>query len=194
MNLSSFVSIPEYQDYLVSPDGEIYSTKSSRLLSVFTNTSGYRYITIRKNNRSKNLLLHRVLAAQFLGLELHSDLEVDHKDRNKLNNSLSNLRILTKIAHIEKTIKERGLSVREQEYCSCGTTKTFGSTVCSSCQSKPMVSQDITQSQIEYWVTNFSWVRAAKELGMSDTGLRKRYKQLTGKDPKSITKHKLTRP
>lgn len=191
MDLSKFVPIPEHQDYFVSPEGNIYSAKSTKLLTVFTNTSGYKYVTIRKNNRSKNLLLHRVLAAQFLGLELYSDLEVDHKDCNKLNNSLSNLQILTKAEHIEKTIKERGLAVREREYCSCGSTKTFGSIVCSSCQSKPLVSQDINQSQIEYWVTKFSWVRAAKELGMSDTGLRKRYKQLTGKDPKSLTKHNL---
>lgn len=63
MDLSNFVSIPEYWDYLISPSGEVYSTKSSRLLSIFTNTSGYKYITVRKDNKSKNLLLHRVLAA-----------------------------------------------------------------------------------------------------------------------------------
>lgn len=191
MDLSNFVSIPEYQDYLISPSGEVYSTKSSRLLSISTNTSGYKYITVRKDNKSKNLLLHRVLAAQFLKLDLFSNLEVDHRDCNKLNNSLDNLQILTKDEHIIKTIEERGLRVRQQEYCSCGTIKTFGAKVCSSCQSKPIVSETIEQAQIEYWVTKFSWVRAQKELGMSDTGLRKRYRQLTGKDPKCLTKHNL---
>lgn len=191
MDISRFVQIPEYCGYFISPEGEVYSTKSNRLLKIFTNTSGYRYITVRKDNKSKNLLLHRVLAAQFLGLDLLCDLEVDHKDCDKLNNSLGNLQILTKPEHIIKTIEERGLRVRQQEYCSCGTIKTFGAKVCSSCQSKPIVSETIEQAQIEYWVTKFSWVRAQKELGMSDTGLKKRYRQLTGKDPKCLTKHNL---
>lgn len=189
MDISRFVQIPEYCGYFISPEGEVYSTKSNRLLKIFTNTSGYRYITVRKDNKSKNLLLHRVLAAQFLGLDLLCDLEVDHKDCDKLNNSLGNLQILTKPEHISKTTKERGLTVRNTKYCSCGSEKTFGQTLCAKCVVKPTTKLGITVEAIEYWVTNFSWVRASKELGLSDNGLRKRYSTLTGKDPKMLTKH-----
>lgn len=53
------------------------------------------------------------------------------------------------------------------------------------------VLKEIDVKDIEYWVSNFSWTRAAKELGMSDNGLRKRYKNITGLDPKSILKVKI---
>lgn len=45
---------------------------------------------------------------------------------------------------------------------------------------------EISAEEIEYWVTNFSWTRASKELGLSDNGLRKRYTKLTGNSPKSL--------
>lgn len=45
---------------------------------------------------------------------------------------------------------------------------------------------EISAEEIEYWVLNFSWTRASKELGLSDNGLRKRYTKLTGLNPKTI--------
>ncbi|MFP9058711.1 hypothetical protein, partial [Enterococcus faecalis] len=64
-------------------------------------------------------------------------------------------------------------------------------THCKSCTPKGItINPDITVEQIEYWVSKYSWIRASKELGLSDTGLRKRYKSLTGKDPKSIKKNR----
>lgn len=57
---------------------------------------------------------------------------------------------------------------------------------CGHCYSQPLVNNAITVKDIEYWVINFSWTRASKELGLSDNGLRKRYTKLTGKSPKEI--------
>ena len=39
--------------------------------------------------------VHRLVACAFLGLDLHSELCVDHIDCNKSNNKLSNLRVVT---------------------------------------------------------------------------------------------------
>ncbi len=124
-----------------------------------------------------------------MGLDLTSNIEVDHKDRNKLNNSIDNLQLLAKDQHVLKTIEERGLTVRNTKYCSCGSEKTFGQTLCAKCVVKPTTKLGTTVEAIESWVTNSSWVRASKELGLSDNGLRKRYRTLTGKDPKRLTKH-----
>jgi len=59
-------------------------------------SKGYNYIGINK----KNIMRHRLIAFCFLGLENivgksgGNDL-IDHKDRNKLNNAVYNLRITT---------------------------------------------------------------------------------------------------
>lgn len=121
---------------------------------------------------------------------LSSDMEVDHIDSNVFNNKLCNLQVLSKEDHLSKTHGEwRNLS---NKVCACGTKlyehNTSGK--CITCYNQSRISDGITPELIEYWVGNFSWTRASKELGLSDNGLRKRYKKLTGLDPKSI-KHSL---
>jgi hypothetical protein len=99
---------------------------------------------------------------------LDSDLEVDHIDTNPTNNNIKNLQALSKEDHLDKTLSDKGWSRRLPSL------------------PRELKYKDITAEEIEYWVTNFSWVRAGKELGLSDNGLRKRYKLLTGKCPKTI--------
>lgn len=186
MNITKFKEIPEYPNYLISPQGEVYSLISNRLLSISTNTTGYKYF--RVENGTKNLLLSRVLARVYKDLpSLDSKLEVDHDDRDKNNNDLDNLIVRTKEEHIAKTVLERGFIIQTESFCSsCGVKITKGAQYCR--EHYKTVKSDITVEQIEYWVKNYSWVRASKELGLSDNGLRKRYKALTGKDPKNIKK------
>ena len=54
----------------------------------------YGYITIRLNRKDyKN---HRIIAYAFLGLDVNNlKKSIDHIDRNKLNNNLNNLRIVS---------------------------------------------------------------------------------------------------
>lgn len=180
-------AIPEYPEYFITENGEVYSTKVNRNLSIQLNTSGYPFFTIQDGGKSKHLLLHRVLARVYKNLpSLDSDLEVDHDDRNKLNFTLNNLIVRTKAEHIEKTIEERGLVIGGNSCPTCG--KRIKSTAKTCREHQPKANPEITSEQIEYWVSNHSWLRASKELGLSDVGLRKRYKSLTGKDPKSIQK------
>ena len=124
---------------------------------------------------------------------------MDHKDRDKTNNSLANLKVLSKDDHIKKTLVERGHNSYGQgaTRCTCGNIKERRALSCRNCFNlaskkpeniKKLLNPEITAEMIEQWVSEFSWVRAAKELGLSDNGLRKRYRSLTGKDPKSIKK------
>ena len=54
----------------------------------------YGYLVIRING--KNILKHRIIAYAFLGLDINnSKQQIDHIDRNKLNNNMNNLRIVT---------------------------------------------------------------------------------------------------
>lgn len=191
MDLSEeFHPIAEYPEYLVSKDGRVYSKKSKRLLKTPLSSNGYPRVIVTTNlGVSKHLMLHRVLARVFKDLpSLDSHLEVDHNDTNKLNFSLDNLIVRTKEEHRVKTTKERNQIVHNPHCITCGRLlQNRDSSECKPCSNisrrKPI---EITAKDIEYWVLSYSWVRAAKELGLSDNGLRKRYKSLTGKEPKEI--------
>lgn len=54
----------------------------------------YYRIVLCKDRQHKTVRLHRLIAEAFLP-DWNSDLEVDHIDRNKLNNSVKNLRMVT---------------------------------------------------------------------------------------------------
>jgi len=182
--MNNFSEIPGFSKYLINRDGEIYSRYVNRIIKSHINSSGYYVIKLVKDGISYNFLLHRILAFVFLELpSLDSDLEVDHKDTNKLNFSLENLQVLDPENHILKTYADNGYKPRPK-CAGCGKVLNKGTKLCIICLDKQK--DHISIEDIEYWVTNFSWVRAAKELGLSDNGLRKRYSKLTGLSPKTL--------
>lgn len=81
-------------EYEVSDYGDIKRIKSGkgavagRLLRPYLNPNGYLYVTLTKNCIQKDFLLHRIVAAAFIG---KSSSQINHKDGNKENNAVSNL-------------------------------------------------------------------------------------------------------
>jgi hypothetical protein len=75
--------------YQVSSEGEVYSVRSERYLKVNYSTK-YPFVGLCKNGESKNYFVHRLLAKAFIP-NPDSKKTVNHKDGNKLNNSLENL-------------------------------------------------------------------------------------------------------
>lgn len=186
MVMLGFSEIPEYPNYLINEEGRVYSTISNKYLKLSKQSTGYLRFAVRKDGKTHFLLLHRVLCRVYGTLpSLASKLEVDHIDGDKTNNNLSNLQAICGGSHLEKTLKSRGFS--KVGYCSCGARLSNNdNTKCYSCYSKTFPSNNISISDLEYWVTEYSWTRASQELGMSDSGLRKYYKRATGKDPKNL--------
>lgn len=188
---NDFIKIPGYEEYLINSIGEIFSTKVNRLLTIHTNTKKYKYVTFSINGKNKNILLHRLVAFVFMDLpSLDSTLEVDHIDRDRSNNSIENLQVLDKDTHFLKSLSDRGFSKRDTRFCKECDRPIDHENKSGLCLEhySANIPKNISIEEIEYWVTNFSWARAGKELGMSDNGLRKRYSKLTGKDPKSLNK------
>ena len=187
--MQDYIKIPGFENYLINTNGSVFSTKVNRELTVQINSNGYKFIRLHENGKQFSFLLHRLLAFVFLDLpSLTSGLEVDHIDTNKLNNDLINLQVLTVKQHHFKT--HGPYSETLEKFCKCGTKLSEFNTsgLCRKHWDEFRINDGITVEQIVYWVGNYSWTRASKELNLSDTGLRKRYRKLTGSDPKSLKK------
>jgi hypothetical protein len=186
----TFKQIPEFPNYSINELGQVYSKHSNKILATYLNGKGYLCVKLHINGIQKTMSIHRLLARVFLDLpSLDSELEVDHKNTDKSDNKLSNLQVLDFKAHRNKTILENNQKIREAKFCIVCNSMVDSSNKSGFCRDHlPRPSDNISIEQLEYWVVNFSWTRAAKELGISDTGLRKFYRRKTGKDPKSLKK------
>ena len=95
MSTSTLVIAPTYAGkYFVNSDGEVFS-KTKRKLACSTNSLGYIQLFTYEDGRFvKAHLVHRLVFEAFVG-PIADGFEIDHIDRDRKNNSLSNLRMVT---------------------------------------------------------------------------------------------------
>lgn len=82
-----------FPNYKIAEDGTITNKKTGKVMTHHINNklNGYKIVVLRINKTSKTQLVHRLLALHFIPNPENKP-DVDHIDRNKLNNALSNLR------------------------------------------------------------------------------------------------------
>jgi len=91
MELENFQDIIDFPNYKINENGDIYSKKRNRMLKLLKNSSGYKAISLRKNNKSHTKSIHRLLGIQYLPNPDNLPC-IDHINRIRLDNDLNNLR------------------------------------------------------------------------------------------------------
>jgi len=85
------MEIQGYPDYLIYEDGRVFSKKSRKMLKPCDRGKGYMCVNLCENGKAKLFYIHRLVATQYID-NPNNFSEVDHIDRNKANNDISNLR------------------------------------------------------------------------------------------------------
>lgn len=84
--------------YYINTYSEIYSTYSRRLITSILNYNGYVIVSLQTNYGYQYRIqrkVHRLSMITFNPVPGYQNLEVNHKDGNKLNNHISNLEWVT---------------------------------------------------------------------------------------------------
>lgn len=83
-------AIPNYDNYLITKDGNIFSKRSNKYLKLRNMSSGYLSIGLSKNGDKKDFYVHRLVAKTYIE-NPNEYKEVNHIDSNKQNNNIDNL-------------------------------------------------------------------------------------------------------
>ena len=88
--MEEWKQIEDYDNYEISNLGNVRNKKTNKLLKPHI-TIGYYDIILSKNNKIKHFKIHRLIAIAFIPNPNNFPI-IDHIDKNRLNNSIDNLR------------------------------------------------------------------------------------------------------
>lgn len=97
VDLADYKQVPDYKNYFINEEGDLirpYKNGKVKHLKFFLNDNGYLRINLSKNGKVKPYYKHQLLARTFLENPENKPC-VDHDDRCRTNNSLSNLKWAT---------------------------------------------------------------------------------------------------
>lgn len=112
--METWVNASGLQDYEVSDYGNVRSKdrnvvdsmgrlfhRKGKNLKPYKNTSGYYTVSVRINNRSLPIRIHRLVYESFKG-KIPEGLVVDHINNIKTDNRLENLQVITNAENLSK--------------------------------------------------------------------------------------------
>jgi len=118
--MEDFVPIPNFPDYFINKNGDVLSKrncKTGRLMKPTMKKNGYYEIClVNKEKKRKHMLFHRLLALTFIPNDNNLPC-VDHIDRCKTNNSISNLRWVTHITNSQNVTRHKDNKTGHKNIC-----------------------------------------------------------------------------
>lgn len=94
MTLERFKNIDGFDGYYISSWGRVYSDKLNDFLKLNSTEKGYLRADLYKNGKPVHKKVHRLVAEAFIPNPGKKP-QVNHKDGNKQNNSVTNLEWVT---------------------------------------------------------------------------------------------------
>jgi hypothetical protein len=86
--------IVDYPNYSVSNYGNIRNDKTGLILKAGLDNNGYKRVGLYNNGKPKTFEIHKLVGEAFIE-KSEENIIIDHIDRDKLNNNVSNLRFVT---------------------------------------------------------------------------------------------------
>jgi len=105
--------------YKIYDDGSVYSLYNNRFLKLCIDSSGYLRANLCKNGKNKTTRVHKLVTRHFIG-ERPNGMDIDHKDKNKLNNKISNLRYVTRSENMKNKFVSGKIPYRNIGECCNG--------------------------------------------------------------------------
>jgi uncharacterized protein YdcH (DUF465 family) len=153
----------EYDGYTFNLDTNDVINKHGRILKPYLLNWGYYRIQLRKDMKTHYILFHRLVYQMNNLDEDITNFEIDHKDSNKSNNDINNLRLATS-------------SQNNQNRTPCGKSKYIGVYWHKQRQKWCARYNDSTRKHIGYYTTEIDAARAYDDtilrLGLNN-GFRK---------------------
>lgn len=106
--METWLKINDFPNYSISNFGNVRNDiKNTFIKGGIRN--GYRIVVLSNKGLEKTFKIHRLVSFYFLD-NFDDKLDIDHIDRNKLNNNISNLRCVSRSDNLRNRNKKQGCS------------------------------------------------------------------------------------
>ena len=90
------MEIQNFPNYLIYEDGRVFSNRTNKFIKENIDRYGYRRVQLYNDGKQQTVKIHRLIAIHFIP-NPENKREVDHINRNKLDNRICNLRWSTRV-------------------------------------------------------------------------------------------------